>query len=92
MRTLAILCCLLAAGATLAQSSAGYRLTERGLKPGGHPAQGTVLASTAYRMEVDAIGDALRAPRLAGTLFLMDVGLAQAYRPPASAPKPRRRN
>ena len=67
---------------SLAQESAGYKLTEHVFNAGGHPADGVVLTSTDYRVTLDAVGDSLSGVRLSGPSFRVDGGFVGSYRPP----------
>jgi hypothetical protein len=73
---------LLTCFAAFSQQSESYKLSEHTLNGGGHPADGTVLASTSYRIKLDALGDALVGPGLASASFRMDPGFVAPYPPP----------
>ena len=62
--------------------SAVYKLEGSVFNAGGHPAQGTILASGSYRMTLDALGDATGAVSLASDAWRMDGSLVATYRPP----------
>ena len=66
----------------LAQQSAHFTLEEHVLNAGGRPADGSILASTSFRVTLDSIGDAIVAPGLASASFHAGSGFAQAYPPP----------
>ena len=74
MKATAILLALLVAGTALAQTSASYKLSEHTFNNGGHPEEGTVMASTSYRVSLDSIGDGLVGPGLASASYHMDGG------------------
>jgi hypothetical protein len=65
-----------------AQSSASYRLEEHVVNAGGHPLNGTVMASASYRVTLDSIGDALAGPEMNSASYGMGVGFGSAYPPP----------
>jgi hypothetical protein len=73
---------LLWAAPALAQTSTSYRLTEAVVNAGGHPAQGTVLASAGYRISLDAIGDGVLGDGLESASYRLDGGFIAAYPPP----------
>ncbi|HKQ63281.1 MAG TPA: hypothetical protein VJS92_18475 [Candidatus Polarisedimenticolaceae bacterium] len=66
----------------LAQQSANYRLGPSTFNAGGHPAAGTVLGSSGYRVTLDAIGDGLPGRSLAGASYSMEPGFVAPHRPP----------
>jgi hypothetical protein len=68
-----------------AQQSAGYALTEHALNAGGDPWNGVALASTSYRITLDAIGDAVAGTMAASGSFQMNGGFVAAYPPPGEA-------
>lgn len=72
----------LAATDALAQTSAHYRLEESVFNAGGHPAQGTTLASASYSISMDSVGEALIAMNLSSASYHLDTGWATAYTPP----------
>jgi hypothetical protein len=66
-----------------AQQSTSYKVTEWTMNEGGHPAPaGAVLASTSYRIRLDAVGDGVRSALLASTSYRADGGLVAGYRAP----------
>jgi len=65
-----------------AQSSASYRLRDHTFNAGGHPDQGTVMFSTHFRVTLDALGDGVVGPGLAGGVYRMDAGFGACYPPP----------
>lgn len=65
-----------------AQESPGYQLTELVINSGGHPEEGTELASPSHRISLDALGDSVQAVSLFGTSYRLDLGFAVAYPPP----------
>jgi hypothetical protein len=65
-----------------AQGSASFRQNEHLLNAGGHPDHGVVLSSGAFRLRLDALGDALDGPALASASFRMSPGFVGAYPPP----------
>lgn len=66
----------------LAQQSTSYDLNEHTLNAGGNPAGGVVLASTSYKITLDAIGEGVVQTGLASASFRMDGGFGSAYPPP----------
>jgi hypothetical protein len=68
--------------AVLAQTSPSYRVDEWTVHAGGHPLGGFGLASTSYRMSLDAVGEIPIAPLLHSTGYSIDVGFARSYPPP----------
>ncbi len=71
-----------AAGMARGQTSASYKLTESTMSSGGDPHNGAFAASAAYRIELDALGQAVVAVGLAGAGFHLDAGFVDAYPPP----------
>jgi len=82
IRWMAALVAILCVVPALAQQSASYKLTEAVFNEGGNPANGTILASTSYKMSFDATGDAAIATGLSGASYRMDTGFVSAYPPP----------
>jgi len=82
MRAIVVAGLILLSGVAHAQQRASYKLTESVLNAGGHPANGVVLASTSYRIRLDAIGDAVLPRALASAAYAMDGGFVSAYPPP----------
>jgi hypothetical protein len=82
MRAITVLLLLLLAGPALAQTSASYNLSEHVFNAGGHPEQGTVMASASYRVTLDSIGDGIGGPGLASASYRMDGGFPLRYPPP----------
>jgi hypothetical protein len=64
------------------QQSASYGAREHAFNAGGHPAGGTVLASSGYRVTLDAVGDRVGGRSLGSASFHVDGGFATAYPPP----------
>jgi hypothetical protein len=64
------------------QESANYKLHEHTLNAGGNPDGGTVLASSSFRITLDALGEGITGPDLAGTSWRMDAGFVSGYPPP----------
>lgn len=64
------------------QASANFRLIENTLNSGGNPQAGTVLASSGFKLSVDAIGDTFALTGLSSAFFKMDAGHVAAYPPP----------
>src|SRR6202008_4809205 len=71
-----------AATPALAQQSASFKLKEFVLNEGGHPHQGTPLASTSYRIRLDSVGDGLTAPLLTSSSYRSEAGFVTDYPPP----------
>lgn len=65
-----------------AQESASYQLKEHVFNAGGHPDNGTSLASTHYQIRLDAIGDAAARSGLTSASYRMEAGFVVAYPPP----------
>jgi hypothetical protein len=57
-------------------------MREHTVNAAGHPDAGTVMASTGYRITLDAIGDPIASVGLSATSYKMDGGFAVAYPPP----------
>jgi hypothetical protein len=74
--------CGLAAPPALAQQSGSYRLESAVTNEGGRPLQGVVLSGSAFRISLDAIGDAVAASGFSSISFRVDGGLVAAYPPP----------
>lgn len=66
----------------IAQESASFKLQEHVLNAGGNPDGGTVLASSSFRIRLDAIGEGMTGPGMASTSWRMDSGFVSAYPPP----------
>ena len=66
----------------LAQQSANFRLTEHVLNAGGHPSGGVVMASTSYKVTLDALGESVVQGGMTSTSYRMDASFASAYPPP----------
>ena len=66
----------------MAQTSAGYKLTEFTLNGGGRPANGSIASSASYRIKLDAIGDTVAATGLSSASHHLDDGFVSAYPPP----------
>jgi hypothetical protein len=84
-RWILLLGSLALASPALAQQSAHYRLSESSLNGGGHPAEGVALASTAFRMRVDVVGQGLVAVGSSSMSLRADQGFAAAYPMPGEA-------
>ena len=78
-----ILPILVAAGLTVAQESASFKQSEHAFNAGGHPDQGTVLASASFSVSLDAIGDTVSLLGLSSASFQLDAGSVAPYPPPA---------
>ena len=52
------------------------------LNAGGHPRDGTILASANYRISLDAVGDSIAGIALGSASFQMDGGLVTQFPPP----------
>lgn len=65
-----------------AQASASFKLQEHVLNSGGHPDGGSVLASSNFRIRLDALGESVTGPGLASFSWRMDSGFVSAYPPP----------
>jgi len=66
----------------LAQSSASYKLEEHVVNAGGHPANGTTMASANFRVTLDSIGEALVGAEMGSASYGMGSGFGIAYLPP----------
>ncbi|MBD3868594.1 MAG: hypothetical protein IFK94_10765 [Acidobacteria bacterium] len=73
---------LLGVTTVIAQTSASYRLDEAVFNSGGHPSQGTVLASTSYQIRLDSLGEGLVGPPMTGPSYNINSGFGSAYLPP----------
>ena len=82
MKRTLILVGMFVAVPALAQQSASYKLGEHAFNAGGHPAQGTVLSSSSYRVTLDALGDGVVGRNLASASYRMDGGFIAGYPPP----------
>ncbi len=76
--------CLLLAGVTaaMAQSSASYQLDEMVFNSGGHPFNGTVLASANYQIRFDSLGENIVGLPMSSPSYSIDSGFGTAYLPP----------
>ena len=72
----------LACGSALAQTSAGYNLTEFSFDYGGDPNNGGFVASSGYHVGLDAIGGAAINAGLASSGYHLDGGFVARYPPP----------
>ena len=75
-------CCVLGASSLFAQQSGSYRLESTVINEGGRPLQGAVLTGSAFRISLDAIGDAVAASGFGSASYRVDGGLVAAYPPP----------
>ena len=73
---------LAALGLAQAQESASFKLNEHSFNAGGHPDQGTVMASASFAVSLDAIGDAVSLTGLTSASFQLDTGSVAPYPPP----------
>ena len=73
---------LLAGSAALAQQSGSFRIEQSTFNAGGRPAQGSVAASSSFRISTDAIGQGIVAAPNDGASFSIDSGLIAGWRPP----------
>jgi hypothetical protein len=64
------------------QQSASYALEEHVLNAGGRPRNGIALASTSFRVSLDAIGEGVNLAGLSSASFQLDAGFGVAYPPP----------
>ena len=81
--TIAIFILLVAASPLLAQQSASYKLEEHVFNAGGHPHNGVVMSSSAFKVSLDSIGDGVSAAVLSSASFNMAAGFVNTYRPAA---------
>lgn len=65
-----------------AQESANYRLKEHVFNAGGHPENGTSMASAHFLIRLDAIGDGAARSGLSSASYKMEAGFIVAYPPP----------
>ena len=84
MKKTIILVAVLFALPALAQQSANFKLTEHVFNGGGHPSDGLVLASTGYRVTLDALGEGVVQGGMTSTSFHMDTSFTVAYPPPGN--------
>lgn len=86
VRTLGLVGALLlppiAATPVAAQQSASFKLTERVLNAGGHPAHGVVMASASFLITLDALGDGVVQVGMSSASYRMEAGFASGYPPP----------
>jgi len=82
MKPLLIPLVLLLAFPLLAQESASYRLNEHTFNAGGNPDDGVVLASTSYKITLDAVGETVAGSNLVSASYRMDGGFVTGYPPP----------
>jgi hypothetical protein len=73
---------LLSTNPVRGQASANFKLYEHTLNAAGNPAGGTVLASSNFRITLDALGQGIMGPGLASTSWRMDAGFVSGYPPP----------
>lgn len=64
------------------QQSANFKLTEQVLNAGGHPSGGVVMASTSFKVTLDALGEGVVQGGMASTSYRMDASFVSAYPPP----------
>jgi len=72
----------LASTSSPAQQSGSFKLEEHVFNAGGHPEQGSVLASNGFKISLDAIGDATSGPTPSSASYRVDGGFVAAYPPP----------
>ena len=77
---IAVIC--LSVTVALGQSSPSYRLEEAVFNSGGHPAQGTVMASASYQIRLDSLGDAVAGTPMTAASYRVDSGFGSASLPP----------
>jgi len=65
-----------------AQESTSYRIEEHALNAGSHPAEGTTMSSTSFRIALDAIGDPFAGIALGSTSFHLQAGMLAGGTPP----------
>lgn len=82
LRSITVLSMLFASSATFAQQSASYKIRESHINEGGNPIGGVTLASTSYRIRLDAIGDSVALAGLRATSYRLDTGFVAGYPPP----------
>jgi len=82
MKKTMILVAVLFALPALAQQSANFKLTEHVFNAGGHPSGGVVMASTSYKVTLDALGESVVQTGMTSTSFHMDTSFTVAYTPP----------
>jgi hypothetical protein len=70
-----------AASPARGQGSASYRLSDYAINAGGHPMAGTAMASTHFRISLDAIGDPA-GQSTSSPSFQIVPGLAGSHPPP----------
>jgi hypothetical protein len=64
-----------------AQSSTSYRLSDVVLNLGGRPSNGSIAASSAYRLTLDSVGDSRSAEVMSSASYRMDHGVVAALAP-----------
>jgi hypothetical protein len=82
MKKIVIVILMLATWPVLAQTSTSFKAEENVFNAGGHPSGGAVMASTGFRITLDAIGESVGGSGLSSASFRMDGGFGAAYRPP----------
>jgi hypothetical protein len=82
MKKIMIIVMMLAAWPALAQTSTSFKVEEHVFNAGGHPSDGDVMASTGFRITLDAIGESVGGSGLNSASFRMDGGFGVAYSPP----------
>jgi hypothetical protein len=73
---------LLLTSSAQGQQSTSFRLTEYTINAGGHPDEGLIMASTRFRVTLDAIGGGVEGARLSSTGFRLDGGFQYCFPPP----------
>jgi len=81
MKRTMLLVALLLSSPALAQQGPNFKLEEHTLNAGGHPLDGTDLASAGFRLTLGALGEIV-AVGPSGLSFRLDAGFAGAYPPP----------
>lgn len=66
----------------LAQSSTSYKISDHVFNQGGHPDDGTVLASASYRVTLDSIGEGIIGRGMTSASYRMDGSFSSCYPPP----------
>jgi len=77
---------LLFGPAVVAQQSASFEVESAVFNAGGNPAGGVALASSSFRVSLDALGDAVVADDLASVSFRSDATFVGRYPPPGEVP------
>ncbi len=82
MKPIAVLFCVLAACAALAQQSASYAVTESTFNAGGDPRDGIAPASPGFQVTLHAVGDAVSPEAASSAGYGLGSGFVEWFAPP----------